>query len=99
MQSVWYELKPAAIHLRKRGRSLRFIESTLGISRSTLSGWLKDVELTESQKSDLLASKQSSLVKAREIAQEKHLQKESAMSKIAESYACDAIKEIPASRS
>lgn len=45
-------LKPAAINLRREGKSFGEIQLELGpISKSTLSGWLKNVELTELQKS------------------------------------------------
>jgi len=38
MKSKWYELKPDAIKLRKKGFSIGKIERRLGIPRSTLSG-------------------------------------------------------------
>jgi hypothetical protein len=53
MRSKWYELKDRAIGLRKQGISIRRIESKLGIPRSTLSGWFRDVVLTEKQKEKL----------------------------------------------
>ena len=50
MISKWFELKDKAIALRKGGKSIREIEETLGIPRSTLSGGLKNIKLSESQK-------------------------------------------------
>ena len=47
MRSKWFELKPDAIKLRKKGLSIREIELRLGIPRSTLSGWLKDIKLSD----------------------------------------------------
>ena len=45
MQSKWFELKPTAVKLRRKGFSIGKIEYNLGIPRSTLSGWLKNIEL------------------------------------------------------
>ena len=64
--------KDAAIKLRKKGKSLRKIEKTLKIARSTLSGWLKDVELTQEQKRKLHYQWLFALVKARMKASEVH---------------------------
>lgn len=45
------ELKPAAIKLRKKGRTFTEIQVELGaIPKGTLSGWLRNIEITESQK-------------------------------------------------
>ncbi len=68
MQSKWYELKPKAIKLRRQGLSIREIEDHLGIARSTLSGWFKDIELTVKQKKKLLQDWKDALVKARKKA-------------------------------
>ena len=50
MKSKWYELKENAIKLRQQGFSIGKIERDLGIPRSTLSGWLKNIKLTARQK-------------------------------------------------
>lgn len=50
MISKWYELKDKAIKLRQEGNSLKEIERKLGIARSTLSGWMKDIVLTHKQR-------------------------------------------------
>lgn len=65
MKSKWYELKPNAIKLRKNGVSIGKIEQRLGIPRSTLSGWLKDIRLTQRQKEKLLQNWKNGLRKAR----------------------------------
>ena len=65
MKSRWFELKDNAVRLRKRGFSIGKIERRLGVSRSTLSGWFKDITLTERQKEKLLQGWRYGLVKAR----------------------------------
>ncbi len=65
MISKWFELKPKARSLRKEGKSIKWIEKNLGIPRSTLSGWLKDIKLTEIQRKRLEASTYIALNKAR----------------------------------
>ena len=49
MKSKWFELKSKAIYLRKQGKSIRDIEESLVIPRSTLSGWFQNIKLTDSQ--------------------------------------------------
>ncbi len=49
MISEWYNLKESAVSLRRSGDSIRDIEIKLGIPRSTLSGWFKNIQLTDSQ--------------------------------------------------
>ncbi len=39
--------------MRLEGKSYREIQATLGISKSTLSGWLRDVPLSEEQRARL----------------------------------------------
>ena len=65
MKSKWYELKEGAVKLRKKGLSLGKIESRLGVPKSTLSGWFKDVELSEKQKKKLYNDWKNALVRAR----------------------------------
>ena len=74
MLSQWYELKPTAIKLRKRGFSIRKVEKLLKIPRSTLSGWFKEVKLTHKQKHTLENHKLRSLAKNRKLAAEWHRQ-------------------------
>lgn len=72
MKSRWYELKPAALLLRRNGQSLRFIEMNLGVPRSTLSGWLKDAPLSKAQQSKLAEARLAGLSKARAVATTRH---------------------------
>lgn len=65
MLSKWYRLKDKAIDLRKQGKSTRLIASKLGIPRSTLSGWLHNIQLTPRQQKILQNKWKLSLVKAR----------------------------------
>ncbi|MDP2926709.1 MAG: hypothetical protein Q8N65_01045, partial [bacterium] len=65
MKSKWYEFKPVARELRKKGLSIGNIEHRLKIPRSTLSGWLKDIKLTPRQRKKLLVNWKQGLVKAR----------------------------------
>jgi len=57
--SKWYEPRDKAIKLRKQGWSLRRVEANLKIPKSTLSGWFKNVTLTEKQK--LILAKRDSV--------------------------------------
>ena len=68
MESKWYHLKESALQLRKRGISIGIIEHKLGISRSTLSGWFKNIELSHVQKEQLLQNWRDGLVHARKKA-------------------------------
>lgn len=68
MKSRWYELKDNAIRLRRRGLSIGKVERSLGIPRSTLSGWFKDVELSPRLKQKLHEDWVSGLVRARKKA-------------------------------
>ena len=68
MASKWIHLKPEAIRLRKQGRSLPYVHTHLGIPKSTLSHWFKDITLTEKQKAKLQKNWQDGLAKAREKA-------------------------------
>lgn len=66
MRSRWYELKDSAVSLRKRGYSIRRIEGRLGIPRSTLSEWFRDIKLKPKHKERLLQNWKQALVKARQ---------------------------------
>ena len=65
MISRWAKHKPAAIALRQKGNSIGSIEETLGIPRSTLSGWFQSVVLTKKQQADLKKRWRNGLVNAR----------------------------------
>lgn len=72
MKSKWYKLKGEVIDLRKKGYSIRFIESKYHIPRSTLSYWFKDVVLTIEQKQALKTRWMRGLFKARKKAAVRH---------------------------
>lgn len=64
--------KEQAIKLRREGKSLRDIEMNLGIARSTLSGWLKNIKLSKKQQEYLYQKWLQALVKARQKASQVH---------------------------
>lgn len=68
MISKWYHLKSKALSQRKLGKSIRDIESVLGIPKSTLSGWFKTVKLTNNQMKTLRDRHNKSLSEARKSA-------------------------------
>ncbi len=68
MTSKWFHLKSEAIKLRKQGQSLPYVHTTLGIPKSTLSHWFRDITLTEKQKEKLQTNWKNALVKARKEA-------------------------------
>lgn len=68
MKSKWFALKGEAVKLRKSGFSVRKIELLLGVPRSTLSGWFKNIELMPAQKEKLSQDWRNALVKARKKA-------------------------------
>lgn len=94
MRSKWFHLKKAAINLRSSGKSLREIEKTLMIPRSTLSGWLKNISLTEIQKTRLRKKWLDNLYKARLRAVIWHNKQKEIRLKEAESQALDILAKI-----
>ncbi len=68
MKSKWFKFKETARNLRKRGYSIGKIEHDLGIPRSTLSGWFKDIKLTRKQKITLIHNWKKGLIEARKKA-------------------------------
>lgn len=68
MTSKWYEYKSQAIKLRRKGYSLRRIAKDLEMPKSTLSGWLKSVILSEDQLKRLQENSLKNLIKARKKA-------------------------------
>lgn len=58
-------LKEQAIKLRHQGKSYREISEKLKVAKSTLNGWLKNVEITHDQKEQLLTQWKEGLRKAR----------------------------------
>jgi hypothetical protein len=68
MKSKWFEYKDVVLDLRRKGTSMTVIEREFGIPRSTLSGWFKEVELTEAQRTKLMKNSRDGWKKARESA-------------------------------
>ena len=65
MTLQWSKLKQEAINLRLQGKSVRDIEKRVHINRSTLSGWFKNINLTEEQNKKLQENWKNALVHAR----------------------------------
>lgn len=65
MKSQWFEYKEKAIELRKQGFSYGEIVQTLSIPKSTLSHWLRHIELSDQQKLRLEQNYGNALIKAR----------------------------------
>lgn len=72
MKSQWDELKDASISLRKSGQSIKTIHNNLGVPVSTLSGWLKEVAISEEQKAKLLRNKTDAWQRAHQKAADWH---------------------------
>lgn len=72
MVSFYISKKKEAITLRQKGKSIVEIGNTLGVPRSTLSGWFKNVSLSKKQTDSLEKNKQLALVKARLLASLRH---------------------------
>lgn len=98
MESKWFELKPKAIYLRKQGKSIRDIETSLGIPRSTLSGWFKNIKLTKSQYKSLENKYRQALINARKKAVVWHNQQKTDRLKFAENEAEKTLAKINASQ-
>ncbi|MDO8668502.1 MAG: hypothetical protein Q7K35_05460 [bacterium] len=94
MKSRWYESKENAIKLRQQGFSIGKIERDLGIPRSTLSGWLKNIKLTRKQKEELLRNWKNGLIKARQQAVIWHNAQKAGRIKDAENSAKRTLKNI-----
>lgn len=68
MKSRYLGLKNEAVAQRRMGISMTVIERSLGIPRSTLSGWFRNIELTEGQRMQLAKSRADGWKKARQNA-------------------------------
>ena len=87
MVSKRFKLKQQAISLRQKGESLRSVEKRLKIPKSTLSGWFKNIELSDKQKLKLKQNMTANLIKARRNAVLWHNQQKELRIKIAEKKA------------
>lgn len=68
MVSKWYEYKDKAINLRRKGKSISYVELKLSIPRSTLSGWFKTIKLSDAQKQKLKNNSNLALINSRKKA-------------------------------
>jgi len=94
MPSRWFDIKDKALDLRQGGKSIRYVEKKLGIPRSTLSGWFKNIILTDTQLRILEAQHQKGMIKGRKNAVLWHnQQKENHLSK-AKTQALDTLSHI-----
>lgn len=94
MRSKWYKLKNKAIKLRKEGLSLRKVENRLGVPKSTLSYWFKNVELSVKQKEKLHNDWKKALIKARKKAIQWHNEQKAKRFQIAKKEAKNVFKNI-----
>ena len=72
MKSKYEHLKTEGIQLRKEGASLKDIRSSLDIPLSTLSGWLRNIEIAPEYVEKLKARHAAALITARSKAAEAH---------------------------
>jgi hypothetical protein len=73
MISKWINKKKDAVKMRLDGKSIRDVECTLSIPRSTLSGWFKNVKISDKDKNLLNKKWVNALKKARKYSVlEKH---------------------------
>lgn len=72
MKSRWFKHKNKVLELRKSGLSYGEIERIIPVPRSTLSHWLRNVELTVDQQLRLTQNYGTGLIKARAKASQWH---------------------------
>ncbi|MDO8483042.1 MAG: hypothetical protein Q7S86_04465 [bacterium] len=94
MQSRWFKLKDQACNMRRRGVSIRAVEEKLGIPRSTLSYWFKDIQLSSKQLKKLKKDWHNALVKARKGAVRWHNLQKANRFKDAERRADEVLSKI-----
>ncbi len=91
---MYNDKRREATGLRKRGMSYKKISKRLSVPLSTLSGWLKDIELTDTQRKKLEADWRQGLVKARVKAAHWHREQKKQRLVKAASDAKDSLKNI-----
>lgn len=94
MISKWFEYKNEAVSQRRLGNSIGQIERDLGIPRSTLSGWFKNIQLTKAQKKKLYNRWKRALVTARQKAVIWHHQQKELRIKKAHNEALQTLNKI-----
>lgn len=95
MISRWASQKSKAVILRRKGYSIKYIEKILGIPRSTLSGWLRSVQLTKKQQTRLRRQAKQGLMRARVAAVRWHNAQKSARLEKAAQTGAEILKRIP----
>lgn len=94
MKSKWFDKKEDAVRLRKNGVSLRTIEKSLGIPRSTLSNWFKDIELSPVHANRLEENRTRALIEARKLASAWHQEQKKKRLLVAEEAAHEVMEQI-----
>ncbi len=94
MRSKWFEYKTEVRELRRQGVSMSVIEQKYGIPRSTLSGWFRDIKLTETQRTKLMKNQQDGWAKARKGAVKWHNEQKQARLLQAELEASEVLNRI-----
>lgn len=94
MISKWYKLKEEAVKMRLAGNSIIDVEIKLGIPRSTLSGWFKNVKIQDKHKKVLERRWKEALIKARKKAVKWHNKQKALRMITAEKEAGGVIKNI-----
>lgn len=95
VKSQWFDKKEEAIRLReKEGFSIGSIEKKLGIPRSTLSGWFKNITLTKQQKKILEKNWRAGMIEGRKKAVIWHNQQKANRLNLASEQAANTLSQI-----
>lgn len=94
MKSKWFEYKEEVCNLRRQGYSMTYIEKKYGIARSTLSGWFKDIPLSEEQRTRLMKNSQDGWKKARISAVNWHREQKQLRLNAARDEAMETMKKL-----
>jgi len=94
MASKWYSLKQEALELRRTGTPIRQIEVKLGIPRSTLSYWFRDIKLSNKQKEIIRRDWIESIKGSRKNAIEWHNNQKSIRIEIAKQEAREVLEKV-----
>lgn len=92
-------LKEQAVVLRLKGQSYRQISDSLNVARSTLNGWLKNVELTKLQQQKLHQQWLDGLDRARSKVGERNIQAKLNRIKVSQIAANKLITSLPLNNS
>ncbi|HVA11524.1 MAG TPA: hypothetical protein VNG32_05170 [Candidatus Dormibacteraeota bacterium] len=98
MKSKWFDKKEDALRLRTNGVSIRTIEKSLGIPRSTLSNWFKNVELAPVHTARLAQNRTLALIEARKLASAWHREQKQKRLLAAEAAAHEVMEQIQISQ-